>query len=169
MSAGWDAAVERIERALAMAGRQRIDVRRLDDGAEYGGYIYRTGGWIVGCDPFDLYPMVIVDDGTVDLDGRFLTPDHERVVALVRAVLAGGWAASIAELGVVPTVDAMLAECARLGWWTMIESSINRVTWFARICPWDGDAFDKAASRNTPAEALAVALVRGVLAGEGAG
>ncbi|HXH57925.1 hypothetical protein [Iamia sp.] len=163
MTTPTDPTAARIERALAMAGRQRIDVRRLDDGSEHGGYIYRTGGWIVACDPFDAFPMVIVDDGTVDLDGRFLIPDHERVVALVRAVLAGGWAASIAELGVVPTVDAMLAYAKQRGHTATVCTRAYGDSWATL------DDNDHGAYADTPAEALALALLRALLAGEGAG
>ena len=162
-----DPTAARIERALRNAGRQRIDVRRLDAGSERGGYTYSIGGWIVGCDGFADFPMVIIDDGDVDLVGRFLTPTHERVVALVRAVLSGGWMAEVADLGIEPTTDAIMAECERRKFWAWSVARTTTKDWGYWAAIQTNVINVVSAHADTPTEALALALLRAV-EGEGA-
>lgn len=149
MTTPTDPTAARIERALAAAGLGDCEVRHAQPHSA----------------------LIVVDDTFLRItrvdfnsEGVSVGLDDERVVALVRAVLAGGWAADVAELGVVPTVDAMLAYAAGRGWWSEVSNGASG--WFAGLSM-GGGWFANDHGRDTPAEALGRALLLAV-AGEGA-
>jgi hypothetical protein len=102
---------------------------------------------------------------TYRIDGLYRHEEH--TAALVRACMAGSWKAEIAEqLGILPTVDAMLAYSANRGWWPDVSAVLDKgaadtygrpVRWFGstRMCL-------PVECASEPAEALARAVLRSV-------
>lgn len=150
------------EQTTDLAGR----VRQALDAADLSGWISDTENYSVEplSDEGAHIDVEVWSDGTWT-HTSLITAEVERIVQLVRAVLAGGWQAEVAALGIVDTTDALLAECARRGWDPVVSHEGAR--WYA-----DANQFSlpsPLAYADTPAEALARAFLAAHAAGTGEG
>ena len=90
-----------------------------------------------------------------------VTPDHERIVSLVRSCLAPEpWKRELAvRLGLPADTDALLAEVIRRNWHANLDIETGTTWCIAQI--WDTDLHEPpwGYGATTPVEALAMALL----------
>jgi hypothetical protein len=100
-------------------------------------------------------------NGTFEVEnpGEPITSDHERIVALTRACIAGGWRREVALLGIVPELGPMLAWIDSQGLEGYVGAGKGEP--YAIIYQ-PGEGFDDVhpTHRPTPEEALAKCLLK---------
>jgi hypothetical protein len=103
-------------------------------------------------------------DQPVFSSDSWITPEHERIVGLVRACMQGGYARTLAvRLGIVPDIERMLLECERRGWKAevVLTRAVDADLGDEDLCygAVETDRRHHAAWAPDPAEALARALL----------